>query len=72
MQPSPTPDLQPAYATNHILDSLALIQHSLSKTGGVTMTEGSVKWFNNAKGYGFIISEEGGEELFAHYTAIAM
>jgi CspA family cold shock protein len=36
------------------------------------MTKGSVKWFNNAKGYGFIISEEGGEELFAHYTAIAM
>jgi CspA family cold shock protein len=36
------------------------------------MTKGSVKWFNNAKGYGFIISEEGDEELFAHYTAIAM
>ncbi|NCF33362.1 MAG: cold shock domain-containing protein [Proteobacteria bacterium] len=36
------------------------------------MTKGSVKWFNNAKGYGFIIPEEGDEELFAHHTAIAM
>lgn len=36
------------------------------------MSEGTVKWFSNAKGYGFIAPEEGGEDIFAHFTAITM
>ncbi|WP_248804296.1 cold shock domain-containing protein CspD [Pseudomonas sp. MWU13-2100] len=36
------------------------------------MLSGKVKWFNNAKGYGFIIEEGKSEDLFAHYSAIQM
>ncbi|MCR8921828.1 cold shock domain-containing protein CspD [Dasania sp. GY-MA-18] len=36
------------------------------------MYTGMVKWFNNAKGYGFILSEDGGGDIFAHYSAIDM
>ena len=35
------------------------------------MAEGSVKWFNAEKGYGFI-SQEGGEDLFVHFSEIKM
>lgn len=36
------------------------------------MAKGKVKWFNNAKGYGFVLSEEGGDDLFVHYSSIQM
>ncbi len=45
-----------------------LKQHIKDKT----MEKGVVKWFNNAKGYGFILSEKDNQDVFVHYSSIDM
>ncbi|MCG2634613.1 MAG: cold-shock protein [Gammaproteobacteria bacterium] len=34
------------------------------------MQNGIVKWFNNAKGFGFIVPEQGSDDIFVHYSSV--
>ena len=36
------------------------------------MSKGTVKWFNNQKGYGFITDAESGKDVFVHYSGLKM
>ena len=56
----------------HTIHEAVRMSDSNAAQGDNPKATGTVKWFNDAKGFGFITPDDGGEDLFAHFSSIQM
>jgi cold shock protein len=66
------PDLYKTTAPTNPNVGAGLQPSSAEREGPFRMATGTVKWFNDTKGFGFITQDGGGDDVFCHHTAIKM